>query len=54
MNKSKKMVFEKISGVKKVIRCMSCGRRIQVQNLNQTKCLRCGYRGTKEVVELAE
>lgn len=48
------MVFEKISGVKKVIRCVSCGRRIQVQNLNQTKCLKCGYRGTKEVIEISD
>jgi hypothetical protein len=54
MVRAKKMVFEKIAGVKKVIRCVSCGKRIQVQNLNQTKCLKCGYRGSKEVVELAE
>lgn len=52
--KQKKVIFEKISGVKKIIRCVSCGRRIQVQNLNQMKCNKCGYRGTKEVVDVSE
>jgi predicted RNA-binding Zn-ribbon protein involved in translation (DUF1610 family) len=50
----KSLVFEKISGVKKLIRCVSCGKRIQVQNLNQTKCIKCGYRGCKEVIEISD
>jgi DNA-directed RNA polymerase subunit RPC12/RpoP len=48
----KKMVFQKIDGVKKIIRCVVCGRRIQVQNLNQMKCSKCGYRGSKPVIEV--
>ncbi len=40
--------FEKIVGVKKVIRCIICGERIVVQNFNQLKCKKCGYRGVSK------
>jgi DNA-directed RNA polymerase subunit RPC12/RpoP len=43
--KYKSSTFQKIEGVKKVIRCVSCGERIVVKNFNQIKCEKCGYRG---------
>jgi hypothetical protein len=36
--------FEKISGIKKIIRCKSCNKRIEVSNFNRMLCDRCGYR----------
>jgi DNA-directed RNA polymerase subunit RPC12/RpoP len=47
----KKNEFEKIGGVKKVIRCVICGKRIVVQNFNQMKCEKCGYRGVQSATE---
>lgn len=44
--KRKKNEFQKIEGVKKVIRCHICGEKIVVKNFNQTKCSKCGYRGS--------
>jgi DNA-directed RNA polymerase subunit RPC12/RpoP len=43
----KKTEFQKIVGVKKVIRCVICGKRVVVQNFNQLKCEKCGYRNSK-------
>jgi DNA-directed RNA polymerase subunit RPC12/RpoP len=37
--------FKKIPGVKKVIRCITCGKKVFVKNFNQLKCEKCGYRG---------
>ncbi|MFW5991304.1 MAG: hypothetical protein ACOCQX_03670 [Candidatus Nanoarchaeia archaeon] len=39
--------FEKITGVKKVIRCKSCGKKIEVGNFNRALCAECGYRGSR-------
>ena len=39
--------FQKIEGVKKIIRCVCCGKRIVVKNFNQIKCEKCGYRGVR-------
>ena len=39
-------LFQKIDGYKKFVVCKGCGKRIQVQNLNQYKCVECGYRGS--------
>jgi Zn finger protein HypA/HybF involved in hydrogenase expression len=36
--------FEKIKGIKKIIRCKSCNKRIEVSNFNRMLCERCGYR----------
>jgi len=36
--------FIKISGIKKIRYCKSCGKRIEVKNFNQLLCERCGYR----------
>jgi len=36
--------FEKISGIKKIIYCKSCGKRLEVNNFNRMLCERCGYR----------
>ena len=48
MPKKKMPKFEKIEGVKKVTRCICCGERIVVQNFNQLKCIKCGYRGNNK------
>jgi len=48
MGKSK-VLFEKISGVRKIIRCSSCGKRIEIKNFNRTKCDKCGYRGEGQI-----
>ena len=39
-------MFEKIEGYKKFAYCRHCNRRIQVKNLNQYMCEKCGYRGS--------
>jgi len=39
--------LEKISGVKKVIRCKSCGKKMEVDNLNRALCEDCGYRASR-------
>lgn len=39
--------FQKITGVKKVIRCKSCGKKIEVGNFNRALCSECGYRGSR-------
>lgn len=39
--------FQKVSGVKKVIRCKSCGRKLEVGNFNRALCSECGYRGSR-------
>jgi hypothetical protein len=36
--------FEKIEGIKKIVYCKSCGKRIEVNNFNRMLCERCGYR----------
>ncbi len=36
--------FQKISGIKKIIKCKSCGKRLEVSNFNRMLCERCGYR----------
>jgi hypothetical protein len=36
--------FEKIQGIKKIVYCKSCGKRIEVNNFNRMLCERCGYR----------
>jgi len=36
--------FQKIGGIKKIIYCKSCGKRIEVNNFNRMLCERCGYR----------
>lgn len=52
MGRAKKRTeFAKIEGVKKVIRCVTCGRRIVVKNFNQIKCEKCGYRGVRTSVK---
>ncbi len=38
------VTFEKIKGIKKIIYCKSCGRRLEVDNFNRMLCERCGYR----------
>ncbi|MFO7710201.1 MAG: hypothetical protein R6V53_00380 [Candidatus Woesearchaeota archaeon] len=49
MKRTKKRTeFQKVVGVKKVIRCISCGEKITVQNFNQLKCAKCGYRGSNK------
>lgn len=40
--------FQKISGVKKVIKCKSCGKKIEVDNFNRSLCEDCGYRGQRK------
>ena len=44
MKKSK--AFIKIEGIKKVKRCIICGRKITISHLNQMKCKKCGYLNT--------
>lgn len=39
--------FQKIAGVKKVIRCKSCGKKLEVDNFNRALCEDCGYRGSR-------
>ncbi len=39
--------FQKITGVKKVIRCKSCGKKMEVDNFNRALCEECGYRGSR-------
>ncbi len=39
--------FQKITGVKKVIRCKSCGKKMEVDNFNRALCEDCGYRGSR-------
>ncbi len=39
--------FQKITGVKKVIRCKSCGKKLEVDNFNRALCEDCGYRGSR-------
>ncbi len=43
--------FEKISGIKKIVHCKSCGRRIEVSNFNRMLCDRCGYREGRGVAK---
>ncbi len=43
--------FEKIKGIKKIIRCKSCNRRIEVSNFNRMLCDRCGYREGRSSVK---
>ncbi len=55
MARRKKSLFEpfqKISGVKKVIWCKSCGKKIEVNNFNRALCEECGYRGSRKKVEV--
>jgi ribosomal protein L37E len=40
--------FEKIKGIKKVVRCKSCGKKIEISNFNRSLCNDCGYRGSKK------
>ncbi|MGM5482813.1 MAG: hypothetical protein ACQESF_05095 [Nanobdellota archaeon] len=40
--------FQKIGKVKKVIRCKSCGKKIEVGNFNRALCEECGYRGSRK------
>lgn len=48
MARKKVTAFQKIEGVKKIARCISCGQKIVVQNFNQLKCNKCGYRGVNK------
>ena len=42
------MVFIKIGKVKKVIRCMYCNKRIEIQNFNQKICKECLKNGKEK------
>lgn len=42
--RKEKVTFERIKGIRKIIYCKSCGRRIEVNNFNRMLCDRCGYR----------
>lgn len=33
---------------KKVIRCKSCGKKIEIENFKQKLCKKCGYRETRK------
>ncbi|MFP4403884.1 MAG: hypothetical protein ACLFPJ_06030 [Candidatus Woesearchaeota archaeon] len=39
--------FQKIKGIKKVVKCKCCGKKIEINNFNRSLCEECGYRGTK-------
>ena len=41
-------MFEKIEGYKKFVYCKHCGKRVQVQNYNQTICDKCGHNKYKK------
>ena len=43
--KSSKNTFETIKEHKVIINCRHCGRKIEVKNMNQKICIKCGYRG---------
>jgi Zn finger protein HypA/HybF involved in hydrogenase expression len=40
--------FVKISGIKKIGTCKSCGKRMEIKNFNQMLCEKCGYRESSE------
>jgi len=44
--------FEKIKGIKKIIYCKSCGKRLEVNNFNRMLCERCGYREGRSTVKV--
>lgn len=46
--------FQKISGVKKIVKCKSCGKRMEVSNFNRALCEECGYRGDRKKVKADE
>jgi len=37
-------MFVKIEGVRKLIRCSDCGRRIEIANFNRKRCKECERR----------
>ena len=46
MKRAKKHLWEDIPReIKRIIRCKSCGKRIEVLNFNRKLCEECGYRG---------
>ncbi len=40
-------MWQPVTKIKKVIKCQSCGKRINIQNFNRTLCDDCGYRDGK-------
>ncbi len=44
--------FQKIEGIKKIIRCKSCDRKMEVSNFNRALCKRCGYRDNRTKADI--
>jgi DNA-directed RNA polymerase subunit RPC12/RpoP len=49
--KKKKTGFEDVPGFTKRVKCAICKRLIKVENMNQLKCDKCGYRGKNKEYE---
>ena len=44
---TKESMFTKIDAYKKVINCITCGKRIQVFSLGRKFCDECGYKSNR-------
>ncbi len=51
MPKKQNSVFQKIEGIKKIVYCKSCGKRLEVNNFNRMLCDKCGYRESRSKAE---